>query len=421
MWDADSGAFVSQSVFYELNALPLQVMVIDPPTDQVVVGGMDGKLHWLDAAGAIQHTRVPSGETSYTAIAAHNDWIAINARDDTVRVWNLQQQQWQLIDQQPSGFMAFSDDGRWLAAIGDNAIVTWDTSASFTKQVYPFDTLQFPNHIHFVQNSSLLAIAKRTEFTVVDASTGNVQGSISTGDEQNNITSITSNGNYLVAGFRDGTIRFWQLPGLTEIPNWIVQTIGPVVDLELGHTALDLFSASYTSRPGHPADNSYQYWRLSSALDIAPEPGWNFPIRFGMGEFELVPNGTAGVELHEDGFMAFASEPDYLFSGRNEYDASTPSLHITIANGGLYVVVGSPNELSVWGDGITLPPPPPPPPPPTDCAEGFTIADGDTATLISAITAANTHSYAYTYLYHRNSGSKQKRLLAPGTCTHRAI
>jgi hypothetical protein len=119
--------------------------------------------------------------------------------------------------------------------------------------------------------------------------------------------------------------------------------------------------------------------------------------------------------------MAFASEPDYLFSGRNEYDASTPSLHITIANGGLYVVVGSPNELSVWGDGITLPPPPPPPPPPTDCAEGFTIADGDTATLISAITAANTHSYAYTYLYHRNSGSKQKRLLAPGTCTHRAI
>jgi hypothetical protein len=122
----------------------------------------------------------------------------------------------------------------------------------------------------------------------------------------------------------------------------------------------------YTSRPGHPADNSYQYWRLSSALDIAPEPGWNFPIRFGRGEFELVPNGTAGVELHEDGFMAFASEPDYLFSGRNEYDASTPSLHITIANGGLYVVVGSPNELSVWGDGITLPtlPPTPTPPPP---------------------------------------------------------
>lgn len=241
----------------------------------LAAGGADGSVWLWDLAGRRLLTRLFISDQARTYSAEVETLFAL---------WPSKPEYWQYSEAVRS--LAFSPNGRWLAAAGDHGTVTlWDTNGWQTRHV-PSDSRSIV-WLGFGPDS-LLAIASAGQVRLFDPETAKVRTTLgAVHDAPILCGAFDAAGRILVTGTEEQTIRVWDLSEATQ------------KSVLTGHTnkvAAVAFSPDGKTLASGDWSGEVILWSVATLQEVASLEGHRYPIRC----LAFSPNGqtlASGVEV----------------------------------------------------------------------------------------------------------------------------
>ncbi len=124
-WDV-----VTRKAKHEMNAgLQVYGLAMNPTADQFAVAGFGQSVRLIDGSGqAVSELAAPGRDTRAVAFSPDGRWLAAAARNGKLSVWRMPQAAPAIdalaADRRPLYAVALSPDGQWVATGGDSELIT---------------------------------------------------------------------------------------------------------------------------------------------------------------------------------------------------------------------------------------------------------------------------------------------------------
>jgi eukaryotic-like serine/threonine-protein kinase len=341
IWDVSSGEVVH--VLQGHKGAVLSVAYA-PDGRSLVSGGWDRVVRqWDTAKGDLLRTfpELPHWVVR-VALGTDGTKLAAACMDQSIHVWDLAPPK---KDQSPPTRilrghvdriydMAFHPGGRWLASVSkDHTVRVWD--ADQDPEVQTLELPAFPVALALHPREPLAAIAGNQQAVLLCNLESGAIVTLPAPGEQVLAVAFSSDGRLLASASRDGKIREWQMPGGTQLREWIGHE-GPVTALAF-----------------QPQTNLLASGGKDGSISFS-DPGSG--------------GGTAGAKPHrgEVSCLAFSADGLFLFSGaldkslqvwdvanqrpvRPAMEFDQPIVNLAVAPGGEQIAV-APREsaITVW-------------------------------------------------------------------------
>ena len=210
VWDPHSGRELAN--FRDLSA-PAVHMALSPDGTALAASTMKHEVHVWDIPTRRHRFTVPG----FANLAFSNDGhsLAIGGRQ-IVRLWNAETG-----EEQPSlpvrtpwvRAVAYSHDGRYLAAVGDDASVEiWDMTSRTLQQTLAAPTEDVAS-VAFSPDGRLLATGGHDQIIRLwNLASGSVERVLEGHEGRISVLTFSPDGTRLASGSHDKTVRLWSLP-----------------------------------------------------------------------------------------------------------------------------------------------------------------------------------------------------------------